>query len=231
MGLLAINANNSIYFRWQFPGGSFPGGSCPRWQLSCVAIVLGNSCPRWQLSYVTVVRVAVVQMAVVPEPKNWQYLVTTRVLFQKFFVNSVQVFHIFQRIVGIVSCSQKFSTLFRRQSWHAHVLRPRTTGQCFLLQQSAWQCKAVPSSQRIASLCTNINTSKGVTIRDRPIWLFLWPIPIYQPITDISKTFKSCFALHYSNFVVFYALLFFKKLKNQDLWAKIFEIAAISRFD
>jgi len=50
MALLAINANNSIYFRWQFPVGSFPGGSCPRWQLSWVAIVLGNSCPRWQLS-------------------------------------------------------------------------------------------------------------------------------------------------------------------------------------
>jgi len=26
------------------------GGSCPRWQLSRVAVVLGGSCPRWQLS-------------------------------------------------------------------------------------------------------------------------------------------------------------------------------------
>jgi len=52
------------------PGDSFPGGSCPRWQLSHVAVaemelVLGGSCPggdcrRWQLSYVSVVRVAVV---------------------------------------------------------------------------------------------------------------------------------------------------------------------------
>ena len=55
MGLLAINANNSIYFRWQFRvavfrvavvlGGSCPGDSCPRWQLSWVAIVLGDSGP------------------------------------------------------------------------------------------------------------------------------------------------------------------------------------------
>jgi len=82
------------------------------------------------------------------------------------------------------------------------------------LRGSARQCRHL---SEIASLGTNINTSKGVTIRDRPIWLFLWPILIYQPITDISKTFKSCFALHYPNFVVFYALLFFKKLKNQDL--------------
>ena len=46
---------------------------------------------------------------------------------------------------------------------------------------------------------------------------FLRPTPIYQPITDISKTFKSCFALHYPKFVVFYALLFFKNFKNLDL--------------
>jgi len=31
-------------------GGNCPGGSCPKWQLSWVAIVLGGSCPTWQLS-------------------------------------------------------------------------------------------------------------------------------------------------------------------------------------
>jgi len=65
MALLAINANNSIYLIWEFPGSSFLGGrfpgdsltgdSCPRWllfgwKLSWVAIVLGGSCSRWHLS-------------------------------------------------------------------------------------------------------------------------------------------------------------------------------------
>jgi len=49
--------------------------------------------------------------------------------------------------------------------------------------------------------------------------------------TDISIIFKSCFLLHYQKYDVFYALPFFQKLKNQDLQAKIFEIAAISLFD
>jgi len=55
---------------------------------------------------------------------------------------------------------------------------------------------------------------------------FLGPIPI----TDISKSFKSCFLLHYQKRNVFYALTFFKNFKNQDLWAKFFQIAAISIF-
>jgi len=50
------------------------------------------------------------------------------------------------------------------------------------------------------------------------------------PITDISKIFKSCFLLRYQKRDVFYAIPFFENLKNQDLWAKIFEIAAISMF-
>ena len=164
--------------------------------------------------------ISVDQMAVVPEPKNWQYLATTRVLFQTFFVNSVQVFHILQRIVRIVSCSQIFSTLFPRQSWHGDVLRPRTTGQSFLLQQSAWQCKAVPSSQQNCITLHKHKYIKGCDNWRSTDMAFLRPIPIYHPITDISKTFKSCFAFHYPMFVAFYALFFFKNLKNQHLWAK-----------
>ena len=52
---------------------------------------------------------------------------------------------------------------------------------------------------------------------------------IHGPITDICKIFKSCFLLRYQKCDVFYALPFFKNL-NQDLWAKRFEIAAISIF-
>jgi len=38
-----------------------------------------------------------------------------------------------------------------------------------------------------------------------------------QPITDISKIFKSCFLLDCQKCNVFYALPFFKNLRNQDL--------------
>jgi len=31
------------------------GGSCPAWQLSCVAVVLCGRCPKWQLSWVAIV--------------------------------------------------------------------------------------------------------------------------------------------------------------------------------
>jgi len=50
--------------------------------------------------------------------------------------------------------------------------------------------------------------------------------------TDISKIFKSCFfLLHYQKYDVFYTLPFFQNLKNQDLSARISEIAAISILD
>ena len=50
----------------------------------------------------------------------------------------------------------------------------------------------------------------------------------FEADTDISKIFKPCFLLHYQKYDVFYALPFFQNLKNQDLQARIFEIAAIS---
>jgi len=45
---------------------------------------------------------------------------------------------------------------------------------------------------------------------------------IHGPIADtdnrfFQKIFKSCFLLHYKNYKVFYALLFYKNYKNQDL--------------
>jgi len=40
------------------------GGNCHRWQLSWMADFLGGSCPRWQLSWVAVV----VKMAVILQP-------------------------------------------------------------------------------------------------------------------------------------------------------------------
>jgi len=59
MASMAINAKNSICLRWQCPwwrsswlavgfgcscpGGSYPAGSCPVWQLYLVAVVLGGS--------------------------------------------------------------------------------------------------------------------------------------------------------------------------------------------
>jgi len=45
---------------------------------------------------------------------------------------------------------------------------------------------------------------------------FLRPIPIYQPIpiTNISKIFESSFLLRYQKCDVFYAMLFFQKLKK-----------------
>jgi len=57
---------------------------------------------------------------------------------------------------------------------------------------------------------------------------FLWPISIYWPIMDqqLVPIYPTFFLLHYQKYNVFY--LFFKNLKNQDLWAKIFQIAAIS---
>jgi len=54
--------------------------------------------------------------------------------------------------------------------------------------------------------------------------------PIYRPIPMFPKSFNSCFLFYYQKYV-FYALHFFQKLKNQDLSATIFEIAAISIFD
>ena len=39
----------------------------------------------------------------------------------------------------------------------------------------------------------------------------------FEAITDISKTFKSCFLLHYQKYDIFYALPFFQNLKNQAL--------------
>ena len=66
--------------------------------------------------------------------------------------------------------------------------------------------------------------------RDWPMWIF-WGRCRYighsWTDTDISKIFKSCFLLHYQKYNVFYALPFFKNFKNQDLWAEIFQIAAI----
>jgi len=57
-------------------------------------------------------------------------------------------------------------------------------------------------------------------------------VAIHGPIADtgISKIFKSCFLLHYQKYNAFYTLLFFINFKNQDLWAKIFQTAAISIF-
>jgi len=80
--------------------------------------------------------------------------------------------------------------------------------------------------------------ARSKKIRDRPIWLF-WGRYRYishswadaSADTDISKIFKSCFLLHYQKYNVFYALPFLQKLKNQDLQARIFEIAAISILD
>ena len=40
---------------------------------------------------------------------------------------------------------------------------------------------------------------------------------IHGPITDISKILKYCFLLHYQKYNVFYAVLFLKNFKNQDL--------------
>jgi len=54
-------------------------------------------------------------------------------------------------------------------------------------------------------------------IRDRPIFLGAdlsdcRPLTDRQPITDISKIFKSCFRFHHQKYDVFYALPFFQKL-------------------
>ena len=55
------------------PGGGCLRGSCPKWQLTEVAVVRGGSCPRWQLSKVAFVWVAVVQVAIVLEPRlGWR---------------------------------------------------------------------------------------------------------------------------------------------------------------
>jgi len=53
----------------------------------------------------------------------------------------------------------------------------------------------------------------------------------FEADTDISKHLKYCFLLHYQKCDVFYALPFFQNLKNQDLDARIFEIAAFSILD
>jgi len=53
---------------------------------------------------------------------------------------------------------------------------------------------------------------------------------MHEPITDISKIFKSWFLLQYQKYNVFDALRFFKNFENHYLWAKIFQIAAISIF-
>ena len=41
--------------------------------------------------------------------------------------------------------------------------------------------------------------------------------------TNISTIFKSCFLFHYQKYNVFMPYLFLKNLKNQDLWAKLFQ--------
>jgi len=43
--------------------------------------------------------------------------------------------------------------------------------------------------------------------------------------------FKSRFLLDYQKYGIFYVVPYFKNFKNQDLRAKIFEIAAISTSD
>ena len=55
---------------------------------------------------------------------------------------------------------------------------------------------------------------------------------IHGPIadTDISKIFKSWFRFISKNTMYSMLYLFFKNFKNRDLWAEIFQIAAISIF-
>ena len=64
-------------------------------------------------------------------------------------------------------------------------------------------------------------------IRDRPIWLF-WARYRCQYIShswtdnQYFQNFESCFLLDYQKYDVFYALPFFKNLKNQELLVKNF---------
>jgi len=48
--------------------------------------------------------------------------------------------------------------------------------------------------------------------------------------TNTPNIFKSCFLLHYQKYNVFYALLFYKNFKNQDLRAENFQTREISTF-
>jgi len=54
---------------------------------------------------------------------------------------------------------------------------------------------------------------------------------IHGPIPIFPKFLNLVFCFIIKNMMYFMPYVFFKYLKNQDLWAKIFEIAAISIFD
>jgi len=76
-----------------------------------------------------------------------------------------------------------------------------------------------------------------LTNRDQPIWLFWgwyqyfgqwWANSRYR----YFQNFKIVFSASLSKIQCILCLTFFSKnLKNQDLWAKIFQIAAILTFD
>ena len=55
--------------------------------------------------------------------------------------------------------------------------------------------------------------------------------PMYRPMPIFPNFLNLFFCFIIKNMVYFMPYLFFKNFKNQDLWAKIFEIAAISIFD
>jgi len=100
--------------------------------------------------------------------RDWQHLASTRILFQKLFASSSQVFNFFQRTVGTVSCGQTFSTLCRRQSWHGDVMRQRSTSSKLFtpavsvaMQGSKDLCKVVTDRKHLHSVPNIRYTTPG----------------------------------------------------------------------